>query len=439
VKKLISLFLSSFVFLVLSSTEALAWKFAVASDTQSQYNINTKVLAAIKHVIPNRVAFVMVGDITAQGTTEQYANWKQIITGTYGNVDSGLLPSNWWTSYSTNPPEFFSPAGWHDKGGGGQTSDAVWRANWVNNLPAQVGLSAYATDLNGNPLRGDPGGLFGSTKYDNTLWMWLDDDPKTWPSGMESFMDRTLAKAAADPQITWKFILHHRNAVSCGGGHGDWSQGQSWHNNYFVKYGVDFVINGHNHYYLRNCPMKSATSKTCEPGYRGDTINGDPEGPIHLTSGSSGGGYYNLTCTQSCSQCPWVEKGLGQTRSFMEFDISGGTLVMKMWRVDTSKPHPYLTSSTPYDTFTFKKGPPSPTTPTPTGNVTSTPRPSNTPSPQPDSPGDGNGDGRVDGRDFIIWLSHFGQDVSGAHNGDYDNNGRVRIYDYVIWIKNYSG
>ena len=61
-----------------------------------------------------------------------------------------------------------------------------------------------------------------------------------------------------------------------------------------------------------------------------------------------------------------------------------------------------------------------------------------TPTPQQNMPGDGNGDGRVDGKDFIIWLSHYGQNVSGANNGDYDENNTVNFSDYIIWIKNYT-
>jgi hypothetical protein len=47
-------------------------------------------------------------------------------------------------------------------------------------------------------------------------------------------------------------------------------------------------------------------------------------------------------------------------------------------------------------------------------------------------PGDGNNDGKVDGQDFIIWLTHYGQNVSGASNGDFDDNGKIDIADYVI-------
>jgi len=60
------------------------------------------------------------------------------------------------------------------------------------------------------------------------------------------------------------------------------------------------------------------------------------------------------------------------------------------------------------------------------------------PSPTPaGKPGDGNSDGLVDGQDFIIWLSHYGQNISGNSNGDYDGNGSVGIGDYIIWVVNY--
>ena len=59
-----------------------------------------------------------------------------------------------------------------------------------------------------------------------------------------------------------------------------------------------------------------------------------------------------------------------------------------------------------------------------------------TPTP-PAKPGDGNADGLVDGKDFIIWLTHFGQNLTGANNGDYNWNNRVEVGDYIIWIDNY--
>ena len=67
----------------------------------------------------------------------------------------------------------------------------------------------------------------------------------------------------------------------------------------------------------------------------------------------------------------------------------------------------------------------------PTPTVTQTPTPV-------DIPGDANGDRRVDGADYVIWLSHFSQNVSGASSGDFNNDGVVNGADYVIWLTNYN-
>lgn len=64
-----------------------------------------------------------------------------------------------------------------------------------------------------------------------------------------------------------------------------------------------------------------------------------------------------------------------------------------------------------------------------------TPSPSPNPSPAA-KPGDANGDGVVDGIDYVIWLNHFGQTVSGPANGDFNNDGKVDGVDYVIWLIN---
>jgi outer membrane protein assembly factor BamB len=53
-------------------------------------------------------------------------------------------------------------------------------------------------------------------------------------------------------------------------------------------------------------------------------------------------------------------------------------------------------------------------------------------------PGDANNDNIVDGRDYVVWLNHFGQAVTGPINGDFDNNNIVDGRDYVLWLNNYG-
>jgi hypothetical protein len=44
----------------------------------------------------------------------------------------------------------------------------------------------------------------------------------------------------------------------------------------------------------------------------------------------------------------------------------------------------------------------------------------------------------VNEADYAIWLSHFGQTVSGIANGDFNGDGHVDGIDYTIWL-NYYG
>ena len=100
--------------------------------------------------------------------------------------------------------------------------------------------------------------------------------------------------------------------------------------------------------------------------------------------------------------------------------------------------------STPANTPTKTPTPiKSPTkTPTPIKSPTKTPTPikspTKTPTPGTSKPGDANGDNLVNGLDYLIWLSHYGEFVSGPANGDFNNSGKVDGADYLIWLSNYG-
>lgn len=51
---------------------------------------------------------------------------------------------------------------------------------------------------------------------------------------------------------------------------------------------------------------------------------------------------------------------------------------------------------------------------------------------------DGNNDCKVDGIDFSIWLTHYGQTISGGQNGDYSGDGTVDGIDFSIWLSQYG-
>jgi hypothetical protein len=50
-------------------------------------------------------------------------------------------------------------------------------------------------------------------------------------------------------------------------------------------------------------------------------------------------------------------------------------------------------------------------------------------------PGDANNDSKVDGKDYLIWRKHLGQNVTPKTNGDFDGNGIVDGSDKSILMK----
>lgn len=60
------------------------------------------------------------------------------------------------------------------------------------------------------------------------------------------------------------------------------------------------------------------------------------------------------------------------------------------------------------------------------------------PTTSPTKPGDANSDGKVDGIDYVIWLNHYLQSVTGVINGDFNNDNKVDGIDYIIWLNNYG-
>ena len=83
--------------------------------------------------------------------------------------------------------------------------------------------------------------------------------------------------------------------------------------------------------------------------------------------------------------------------------------------------------------------------PTSTPGVTAQPTLSPTlvtssPTPSPTSrPGDANTDGYVDGVDYVIWLSHFGENTQAGYAvGDFNLDSNIDGIDYVIWLNNYT-
>ncbi len=411
----------------------LAWKFAAYGDPRPGTNYDhSQNIYGILYKMPNdqRITVVSSGDLNKNGIdTVELPQWQAFRT-----IISPLgIPtddSNWLNG---SIPKYISSVGNHEN------NQTGWQVRWQTYLPAQANLSAYS-DIPANSQ-----GLYGSVKYNNALFVWLDF--YSLQSAQETFIQNTLTRAKSDPSVMWKFVVFHAPPVACGGSHPDWSKGKTWHDSYFYPNGVDMIFLGDNHYYQRTCPFKgglaaSGTSEqsTCDASNSFYPITGllkvnptlnfganGTHGVMHVVVGNGGaetGGGYTAT-----AQCPWLESDyrVGSTHGFVEIEINGNTLHGIAWDTDTNMgTNPILTSTQvanlgKLDEFTIVHG-----------NTGSTPPPSI-------KRGDLNSDGRVDIFDYNILIGDFGKTGSnGFIPADIDTNGKVDIFDFNILLGNFG-
>ncbi len=180
----------------------------------------------------------------------------------------------------------------------------------------------------------------GSDQYN-----WLQDD---------------LEAASSDPDVHWIFAYFHKQPYCSGSKHPSSMSVRAAFCHLFDQYGVDFVLNGHQHAYERSYPIYNEEVTSTETHeYE------DPQGTIYCVSGGGG----RLLYPQWEDQPDW-SCHREATYHYCRFSISPfGILEFEAVRVPTGDIIDYFTI--------IKSGLP---TPVPTYTPTSTPTPTNTPS-----------------------------------------------------------
>ena len=139
-----------------------------------------------------------------------------------------------------------------------------------------------------------------SFDYQNVHFTLMDDYvPDEIGSEQYIFVQNDLAKAAADPNIDWIIVVHHRNAYSStansviSGAFGQWKEA---YHPLFEQYNVDLVLQGHHHSYQRSYPIKYNVDTSRNPIITDENTNNytNPEGQIFLTVGTGGAGLHPL-------------------------------------------------------------------------------------------------------------------------------------------------
>jgi hypothetical protein len=154
------------------------------------------------------------------------------------------------------------------------------------------GYDPYRTrfDLPANGYS-DLSGCFYRFRYGSVEFVSIDNNDVTseipinvgYTRGRQvAWVDTTLAAAAADPAVDFIVVLMHQAAFSSSSKHGNDAGVQATWLDRFAKYGVDLVLQGHDHTYERSHAMRGQTVADSSGPYRTDT------GTVFLVVGNGG-------------------------------------------------------------------------------------------------------------------------------------------------------
>ncbi len=125
--------------------------------------------------------------------------------------------------------------------------------------------------------------------------------PLTKDSEQYKFIENDLAKASTDPNIDWIVAVYHKFAYTSPSTLGTVDELRKTLHPLFDKYGVDLVLEGHQHNYQRSYPMRynsddpnhPIVTTTTDSNNRNSYTN--PKGEIFVTVGTGGATLFNLT------------------------------------------------------------------------------------------------------------------------------------------------
>jgi predicted phosphodiesterase len=134
-----------------------------------------------------------------------------------------------------------------------------------------------------------------SFNYKNIHFLALSTEvPFLVNSTQYNFVKNDLSKAASNPNIDWIVVYYHRQMYTIPSTHSAIALLRSTYHPLFEKYGVDLVLQGHNHNYQRTYPIKfnSASPKHPIETSTNTTTYTDPDGQIFATVGTGGQDLY---------------------------------------------------------------------------------------------------------------------------------------------------
>jgi hypothetical protein len=131
-----------------------------------------------------------------------------------------------------------------------------------------------------------------SFNYQNTHFLVMDTDRNVYSSGSPqyNFVVSDLQSASQNPSIDWIIVYLHKFMYTSPSEESAFTSLRSTYHPIFQQYGVDLVLQGHQHNYQRTFPIKYNTNNPSDPTKTSTNLNdySDTEGQIFAIVGTGG-------------------------------------------------------------------------------------------------------------------------------------------------------
>ena len=138
-----------------------------------------------------------------------------------------------------------------------------------------------------------------SFNYQNIHFLALSTEiPFNVTSAQYKFVNNDLSKAASDPNIDWIVVYFHRQMYTIPSDNRADRTLRSTYHPLFEQYGVDLVLQAHNHNYQRTFPIKfnsTSPKNPIETSTNTTTYTDPKDGQIFATVGTGGVNLYPFT------------------------------------------------------------------------------------------------------------------------------------------------
>ena len=260
------------------------------SDAQA---INQQITAQNAHL------HLIVGDLAYTSKDDRYHEW---LDQQQSYAQSAPLMPVWGNHDTTDNDPPYNVGQAHFALPKNATADERYYAYTVGN--------AHFIAVDSNT---DSGTAPGTAQY-----KWLQND---------------LSAAAANPRINWIIVYFHHNIYSGEGKYSDTATPVRAHfQPFFDQFGVDLVLNGHNHYYARSMPVgyNAVVKRTDNNSNQPELYDFTPKdhGQIYVTTGGGGKPLY------SCPSLPAFMIRCDAAYSFGRFTIDSSRLTFTALRSD---------------------------------------------------------------------------------------------------------